>query len=78
MAHPMNNELVLGRVIENQIGIGRSHHASKAALACKLAGMGMLQLEIDDGLNARLDMTGTLRRARLDIDLLSSAAPRRV
>jgi hypothetical protein len=43
VAHPMNNELVLGRVIENQIGIRRSHHASQAALACKLAGMGMLQ-----------------------------------
>ena len=56
----MNHNLVLGRSIENHVWIGRRNHAPQAAFARTLTGMGMLQQEIDNGLNAGLHMTGTL------------------
>jgi hypothetical protein len=58
----MDNDLILARMIENQVGIGRSHQASQTPLARRLASIGILQQEIDDGLNARLYVTCALRR----------------
>jgi hypothetical protein len=43
MTHAMNHNLVVGRLIEDQIWIRRGDHAPQAAFAGTLAGMGMLQ-----------------------------------
>jgi hypothetical protein len=61
MAHPMNHDLILGRAIENQVWIRRDSHSPQAAFARKPTGMRMLQQDIDNGLNACLHTTGTLR-----------------
>lgn len=67
MAHAMNHNLVFGRSVKNQVRIGRRDHAPQVVFARKLTGLGMLQYEIDDDLNACLHTTGALRRLRLDI-----------
>ena len=67
MAHAMNDDLVLGRLIKNQVRIGRGNHPPQTALAGKLTGMGMPQQEIDNDLNACLNTTSALRRPLLDI-----------
>ena len=67
MAYAMNDNLVLGRLIKNQVRIRRGNHAPQTALARELTGMGMPQQEIDNDLNACLHMAGTLRRPLLDI-----------
>ena len=61
MAYAMNNNLVLGRLIENQVGIGRGGQTPQAAFARKLPGMGMLQQKIDNDVNAGLYMMRALR-----------------
>ena len=67
MAHAMNHNLVLGRLVKNQVWIGRRDYAPQAAFARKLTGLGMLQYEIDNDLNACLHTPSPLRRLRLDI-----------
>src|SRR5580692_4766305 len=67
MAHAMNDDLVLGRLIKNQVRIGRGNHAPQTALAGKLTGMGMPQQEIDNDPNTCLHPAGAPRRPRLDI-----------
>jgi len=67
MAHAMNDNLVVGRLIKNQVRIRRGNHAPQTALAGKLTGMGMPQQEIDNDLNAYLHKASALRRPLLDI-----------
>ena len=67
MAHAMNDDLVLGRLIKNQVRIGRDNHAPQTALAGKLTGMRMPQQEINNDLDACLNTASALRRPLLDI-----------
>ena len=73
MAHTINHDLVLGRAIENQVGVGIGHHAAQVAFAGEVTGMGVLQQEIDDGLNAGVHTAGTLRRMLRDIGQIGSS-----
>jgi len=61
MAYTVNHNFILGRLVENQIWIGGCNDPPQAALARKSAGMGMLQQQIDNDLNAGLHTTSTLR-----------------
>ena len=80
MAHAVNYNLVLGRVVEDKVRIGRDDYAPETVFARKLTGARVLQQKIDGELSAYRHVTGTLRRSRLDVvnTWSSSAAPRRV
>jgi len=43
MADAMNHDLVVGRLIKNQVWIGKGDHAPHSAFARKLTGQGMSQ-----------------------------------
>ncbi len=53
----MDDDFVIGRRVEDQVGVGVSDHAAKAARTRELAGPRMRRDEVDDRLNARLDAT---------------------
>ena len=67
MADAVDHNCVLSRLVEDQIWIWRDNHAPQARVAGQLAGMRMVQQQIDDDLNACLNMPGTLRRSLTDV-----------
>jgi hypothetical protein len=52
MAHAVNYNLVLGRVVEDKVRIGRDDYAPETVFARKLTGARVLQQKIDRELNA--------------------------
>ena len=56
MAHAVDHNLILGRVVKDHVRMGRDDHTTQAIFARKLTGMGMTQQEIHDHLNAPLHM----------------------
>jgi len=62
MAHTDDDDLIVGRFIENQIGIGRGDDAPKTRSAGALTAEWMLQQEHSDLLNAQMHTPCTLRR----------------
>ncbi len=67
MTHAMNHKLTARRFVENEIRIGMRHDAPNAPLAAERHGMGELQYQIYDGLNARLHAKRALRGFQFDI-----------
>lgn len=67
MANAMDYKLIGGRLVENQVGIGIDRNAANAPLAAKRRGVGILQNQIDDRLDPRLDAKRALRRFELNV-----------
>ena len=67
MAHAVDNDLIFRRAVEDQIRIRVGDDPSEAALARELACLRVKSDEFDRRLNARLDLTGALGRAFVDV-----------
>jgi len=67
MTDAVNDKLVAGRFVENQVRIRIDQNATDAPLAAQRRGVGILQYQIDDRLNARLHTKRALRGFQLDI-----------
>src|SRR5271165_7261591 len=63
----MDDDFVIRRGVEDQVGVRVNDDAAKAARTRKLAGLRMRRDEVDDRLNARLDTTGALGRPVIDV-----------
>jgi hypothetical protein len=67
MTHPMDDNFVIDRGIEDEVRVGMNDDPPKAAHARKLTGLRMGRDEVGDRLNPRLDPTGAARRTVLDV-----------
>jgi hypothetical protein len=63
----MDDNFVVRRGVEDQVGIRVNDDAAKAADVREPAGIGMQSDEVHDGLNPRFDVIGALRRVLLDM-----------
>lgn len=67
MPDGVNDDLGFGRLVENEIGIWRCRYAADRRIIHARADIRMRQQKIDDELNARLNIAGTLRRVSRDV-----------
>ena len=70
-----NNDLIRRDPVEDKIGIGKRHNPSKAALADTASRVRVGGDELDDGVNATLDVQRAQRRMSVDVgeDILQLA-----
>ena len=61
MTDGVNDDLGFGGFAENEIGVGRRRQATNARVVRAGADVGIKQRKLDDGLNAGLNASGTLR-----------------
>lgn len=60
MAHGVNNDLVIGSLVEDEVRIGRRRHAPSGWVVGRCAGQRILQEQIGDGANSGMDALGSL------------------
>src|SRR5262252_10457056 len=67
VAHGVNNDLVVGSLVEDKVWIRRCRHTPNGGVVGRHASQRILQEQIGDGTNSGMDELGALRRALSDI-----------
>jgi hypothetical protein len=67
MAYALNHDLVRHDLVKDEIGIGKHSDPSKAALANPASRMRVRRDELDDGMDATLDVSSAQRRMIIDV-----------
>ena len=68
MSYISDHDFLVADAIREDVGVGRYDQASNSVPLGRLAGLGILQQEIDDGANTRLYVAGTRWMALRDLD----------